>query len=150
MLKISFEITTPEGVVYKADVDEISLPTRSGEITILPNHIPLVSSLVPGELRIKKNGETIFLATAGGFIEVQPENRVVVLADSAEMAEKIDIKQAEEAKRRAELLMKEKKVDDVEYSALAGKIEQELARIRVAHKHRSRRQGLGQSTGQPS
>lgn len=146
MEKISFEITTPEGVIYKSDIEEVSLPTRTGEITILPHHIPLVAALVPGELRIKKDGQTIFLAVAGGFIEVQLGNRVVVLADSAEMAEKIDIKQAEEAKKRAEALMREKKVDDVEYAALAGQIERELARIRVARRHRSHNLGLGSST----
>jgi len=142
MDKISFEITTPEGVIYKSEVDEVSLPTKTGEITILSHHIPLVSALIPGELRIKKDGEIIFLAVAGGFIEVQPNNRVVVLADSAEMAEKIDIKQAEEAKRRAEELMKEKKVDDVEYTQLASLLERELARLRVARKHRSHRSQL--------
>lgn len=144
MDKISFEITTPEGNIYKSEVEEVSLPTKTGEITILPHHIPLVSTLVPGELRIKKDNQVIFLAVAGGFIEVQPNNRVVVLADNAEMAEKIDLDRAEQARKRAEELMKEKAVDDVEYTALASKIEKELARIRVARRHRSHRLGLGQ------
>lgn len=136
--KISFEITTPEGVIYRDQVEQISLPTKMGEITILPHHIPLVASLYPGEIRVKKDGLTDLLAVAGGFIEVQPDNRVVVLADSAERAEKIDIKRAEEAKKRAEELMKQKKFDEVEYTALAAKMERELARLRVARKHHSR------------
>ncbi|HPV70592.1 MAG TPA: F0F1 ATP synthase subunit epsilon [Candidatus Magasanikbacteria bacterium] len=144
MDKISFEITTPEGNIYKSEVDEVSLPTKTGEITILPHHIPLVSALIPGELRVKNDNQTIFLAVAGGFIEVQPNSRVVVLADNAEMAEKIDLDRAEQARKRAVELMKEKAVDDVEYTALASKIERELARIRVARKHRSHRLGLGQ------
>jgi len=144
MQKISFEITTPNGVAYKDFVDEISLPTTMGEITVLPNHIPLVSILKPGELKVKKDGNMEFLATAGGFIEVQPGNRVVVLADNAERAEEIDIERAEKARQRAEALMKEKQVDNVEYAALASKLEREIARIKVAKRHRSRMAGISE------
>lgn len=140
-MKISFEITTPERVVYKDEVDQITLPTAMGEITVLPNHIPLVAALKPGEIRLIKNGQEIIMAAAGGFIEVQPGNRVIVLADNAERAEEIDVSRAEAARQRAEELMKQKSVQDVEYTALAVKLERELARLRVARKHRARRLG---------
>lgn len=140
-MKISFEITTPERIVYKDEVDQITLPTEMGEITILPNHIPLVSVLRPGEMRIIKNGQETVLAVAGGFIEVEPKNRVIVLADNAERVEEINIERAEAARKRAEELMKEKSVQDVEYTALASQLERELARLRVARKHRGRHAG---------
>ncbi len=143
MSKISFEITTPEGVVYKADdVESVSLPTQTGEITILPGHIPLVSILITGEVRITRNKEINLLAVSGGFIEIQPNSKVTVLADTAERAENIDIERAETARRKATEMMKEKKTDDVGYAALASQIERELARLRVAHKHREHRASL--------
>lgn len=140
-MKISFEITTPERTVFKDEVDQITLPTEMGEITILPNHIPLVSVLRPGEMRVIKNGQETVLAVAGGFIEVEPKNRVIVLADNAERVEEINIERAEAARKRAEELMKEKSVQDVEYTALASQLERELARLRVARKHRARHIG---------
>jgi len=141
--KISFEITTPERSVFKAeDIDELSLPTQTGEITILPNHIPLVSALVPGEVRIKRGAEMQLLAVSGGFIEVQPKSKVVVLADTAERAEEINIEIVEAARRKAEELMKQKHLNDVEYTALAAQMERELARLRVARKHRSHHAGF--------
>ena len=135
MTKLNFEITTPEGVVYKEEVDQVTLPTQKGEITVLPNHIPLVAILKPGELKIVKNKEEEFLACAGGYIEVLPGNRVVVLADNAERAKDIDITRAEAARKQAEDLLKQKHTDDVDYTALAGKIERELTRLRVARRH---------------
>ena len=138
MSKLNFEITTPEGVVYKEEVDQVTLPTQKGEITVLPNHIPLVAVLKPGELKIIKNKEEEYLACDGGYIEVLPGNRVVVLADNAERAKDIDVTRAEAARKRAEELLKQKHTDDVDYTALAGKIERELARLRVARRHHAK------------
>lgn len=140
-MKISFEITTPERTVFKDEIDQVTLPTEMGEITILPNHIPLVGVLHPGELRIIKDGKEQVLAVAGGFIQILPKNKVMILADNAELAEEIDIKRAETARQRAEELMKEKKAQDVDYTGLAAKLERELARLRVARKHRGRSLG---------
>lgn len=133
--KIKFQITTPEGVVYSDEVDEVVLPTVEGEIGILPNHVPLVSLLSAGELRIKKGTETIYLAVSGGFIEVRPD-KVVVLADTAERAEAIDEVRADEARKKAQQLMKEKRADATEFSAIAAKLEKELARLRVVRRRR--------------
>lgn len=133
--KLNFEITTPEKVVYSDQVDEVVLPTPQGEIGILPNHIPLVSLLASGELRIKKGNEIVYMAVSGGFIEVKPD-KVVVLADMAEQAEEIDEQKAEAARKAAESLIKEKRVDAAEFAALSAKIEKELARLKVARRRR--------------
>lgn len=136
--KLNFEITTPEGTIFSETVDEIVLPTASGEIGILPNHIPLVSLLVPGEIRIKKGDEVTYMAVSGGFIEVRPD-KVVVLADTAEHAEDIDEDRAEEARKRAQEFSKEKRADAREYAALTAKIEKEFARLKVVRRKRNRR-----------
>lgn len=136
--KLKFEITTPEKIVYSAEVDEVVLPTPQGEIGILPNHIPLVSLLTPGEIRIKKDGEAVFMAVSGGFIEVRPD-KVVALADTAEHAEEIDEQRAEEARKRAEQLSKEQRRDNVDYMALAAKMEKELTRLKVARRKKKYR-----------
>src|SRR3989338_5548929 len=77
--KLRFEITTPERTVYKEEIDQVTVPTVAGEITILPNHIPLVSQLMAGELAVKRGHDIIHMAVSGGFIEVRKNNEVVVL-----------------------------------------------------------------------
>ncbi|MCX6741062.1 MAG: F0F1 ATP synthase subunit epsilon [Candidatus Parcubacteria bacterium] len=139
MSKIHFEIVTPERVVLKEEIDQITVPTKQGEITVLPNHIPLIAALKPGVIEIKKNdGKTIdHLAVSGGFIEVLP-TKVVILADTAERAEEIDEKRAQEAYNRAQKLMTEKQVDAQEYALVAAKIEKEMARLKVVRRRKSR------------
>lgn len=142
---LHFQIATPERVVFEAPaVEAITLPTKMGEITILPDHLPLVASLVPGEVRVKVGGQEIMMAVSGGFIEVRP-GQVVVLADTAERAEEIDEARAAEARERAHKLMQQERVtEEADYAALAAKLEKELARLKVVRKHRERgRIGLG-------
>lgn len=137
-MKIKFEITTPERVVYKDEVDQLTIPTKEGEITVLPNHIPLVSVLAPGALTVKKNGEEAYMATSGGFIEVQPGNKVIILADTAERSEELSVEAIEAARERARAVMAEKRnVDDVAFADAAAALERELARLKVARKHKS-------------
>lgn len=139
MSSIKFKIITPEKVVYESEISQVTLPTQQGEITILPNHLPLVSVLQPGELIIKKDNQEIAMAVSGGFVQVK-KNEVVVLADTAEQAEEIDEARAEEARQRARKLMAEyKDKEAVEYTALAAKIEKELARLKVARKRKHQR-----------
>ncbi len=138
-ITLYFQITTPERVVFDApSVESITLPTKMGEITILPNHLPLVSSLVPGEVRVKIGNEEISMAVSGGFIEVSP-GKVVVLADTAERAEEIDEIRAEQARQRAKDLMEKKSAEAVDYTTLAAKLEKELARLKVVRKHREQK-----------
>jgi len=132
---INFKIATPERVVFKDEVEQITLPTKLGQITVLPDHIPLISVLVPGEIIVKKANSVFAMSVSGGFVEVQAE-KVVILADTAERAEEIDIKRAEQAKERAKQAMQTKRMDAREFTALAVQIEKELARIRVARKYK--------------
>jgi F-type H+-transporting ATPase subunit epsilon len=134
---IKFEIATPERVVLKQEIISITAPTQSGEITILPDHIPLVSILKPGVVEVKlADGEIEIIAVSGGFIEVL-KDKIVILADSAEKGAELDETQIIEAKKRAEEA-KEKAKNEVHYdwSAVAAKLEVEMARERALHKWR--------------
>lgn len=135
---IKFKITTPEKVVWEDDVLQATIPTAEGEITILPNHIPLISILKAGEMRLlTKNGEQV-IALAGGFLEIKGGNEIIVLADNAERAVEIDIKRAQEAKQRAEEQMKQiKNVEDVDYARLQAIIDREMNRIKVGKKYKN-------------
>jgi len=136
-MPLHLTMLTPERVVYDADILEMTVPTAMGEIGILPNHLPLVSLLKPGELRVKKDGTEIQLAITGAFIEVKPGNQIQLLVDAAERVEEIDVERAEQARARAEEYLREKKFrSDVEYTALQAQLERALARIRIAKKYR--------------
>lgn len=138
--RIKFEIATPERVVLKEEILQVTVPTQEGEITVLPKHSPLVSILKPGVLELKKlDGEIEIISISGGFIEVLL-NKVIILADTAERAEEIDIERAEEARKRAEESLKDmRSVDASQFAQLAAQIEKELARVRSAKKWRSLR-----------
>ena len=101
MAKLRVEIVTGERVVYtEEDVDMVVAPGIDGTLGILPRHAPLITVLSSGELRIQKGGREQALVVFGGFMEVTPD-RVIVLADTAENVEEIDLAQAEEARNRA-------------------------------------------------
>lgn len=136
MTKLQFKIATPESVVYEGDVDSLTCPTEMGEVTILPNHIPLVANLKPGEMKIVEGGQLRHLFVAGGFLEVRAGNEVVILADAAEHEEEIDVKRAEEARKKARRLMAEKIQGEEEYAEVLGALERSLARLKVASKRK--------------
>ena len=106
MASIKLDVVTAERAVYSEEVDAVIAPGVEGELGILPHHTPLMTTLQPGELQVRKGGEELFLAISGGFLEVRPD-RVIVLADTAERVEEIDIARAEEAKHRAEERLRE-------------------------------------------
>ena len=137
---IKLEIVTPEMVVLKEEILQATVPTASGEITILPDHIPLVSILKPGVLEVKKaDGSSEIMAVSGGFIEVL-HDKIVILADSAERAENLDESLIQEAKQQAEENKKSAKFkDDVEFADLSARIETELAREHALNKWRKLR-----------
>ena len=129
---IKFEIVTPEKIVLKEEIIQVSVPTKQGEITVLPGHIPLVASLKPGVIEIvNKNENRDIMSISGGFIEVL-KDKIVILADTAERAEEIDIEKAEEAKKIAEETMREKRFDHEQFADLSAKISKELARTKAA------------------
>lgn len=141
-LKIKFKIVTPEKTVYEDEIYQATLPVIDGLVTILPNHRSYIAALKPGEIVLKKEKggqEEIDLAVSGGFIEFD-KNNLVVLADTAERAEEIDLERAEEAKKRAEDLKKQRiSIDETEYAQVAIALEKELARIRVVKRFRTRK-----------
>ncbi|MEK7073164.1 MAG: ATP synthase F1 subunit epsilon [Patescibacteria group bacterium] len=147
-MPLHFEITSPERLVFKDEIEQVSIPTALGEITVLPGHIPLVAELVPGELRVKRRGEMHFYAVAGGFVEVLSGNRVVILADAAERDDELDIKTIEAAEARArQVLSAQTHRDDEAFASAAAALEHEMARLRVARKRAPRstpvtRQGI--------
>ncbi len=132
-MPLSLKIVTPERIVYEDTVDSVTAMTQMGEITILPGHIPLVGNLQAGELRIRTNGNEQFLVASTGFLEVRLGNEVVILADTAERVEELELEKIAEAKERARRLLEEKRnVDDVAFANAAAMLERELARERVA------------------
>ena len=135
---MKFKIATPERVVLDEEVESVTLPTQMGEITVLPGHVPLVAKLVAGEIKFKQKGKEKFFAASSGFIEVKPENEIIVLADTAELAHEIDIERAEAARDRARKLMQETYKDEKAFADASAALERSLARLRVARRHRTR------------
>ena len=135
--KLKLKLVTPERIVYEEEVDQVTATTGMGEITVLPGHIPLVSTLRDGELRTKTNGKEELMVASTGFIEIRPGDEVVILADSADRAEELDIKSIEEAKERAQKALDEaRNQEDVDFGELTATLERELARHRVALKRK--------------
>lgn len=148
MSVIHFKIVTPEKTVLEEEIYQITIPIEGGDVTLLPDHVPYIGVVKPGEILIRKemSGEEISLATSGGFVELH-DNILVVLADTAERADEIDLARAEEARKKAEEIMKERvHADDEDYARVAAMIEKESTRVRVAKKHHSRR-GLTMNNG---
>ena len=136
-MPIRLDIVTAERVVFSDEVDIIIAPGKEGEIGILPHHSPLMTTLNSGELIARKSGEEYSLAISGGFLEVQPD-RVIILADSAERAEEIDIARAEEAKTRAkETLSTATSQTDMAQAEAA--LRRALARLEVADRRKKKK-----------
>ena len=136
-MTIKLDIVTAEQLVYSDDVDIVVAPGIDGELAVLPHHAPLMTMLQPGELRVRKSGEELFMAITGGFLEVRPD-RVTILADAAERAEDIDAARAEEAKRRAEERLSGK-ISEGDMDRAEAALRRSLLRLRVAEKRRRRR-----------
>ncbi len=138
--KIKFEIVTPERVVLKKDIFQVTVPTEEGEITVLPDHIPLMSILKPGVLEIKNSeGEIEVMSVSGGFLQVT-RGKIIVLADTAEKAEELDEQRIEEAKARAEEKKKElSSSDQVRFTNISIQLDKELARFKALNRWRKLR-----------
>lgn len=132
---IKFEIVTPEQVVMKEKIIQVNAPTKQGYITILFGHIPLVASLASGVIEIiKENGEQEIMSVSGGFIEVSKE-KIVILADTAERAEEIDIDRVHEARKIAEKIKNlDTQFDQAKFTNISAKIAKELARSKAVKK----------------
>src|SRR6478752_9731994 len=100
-MALHLEIVTPEKLAYADEVDAVVLPGSEGELGVLPHHAPLISTLGAGELRLRKAGREESFAIVGGFLQVLPD-KVVVMAETADMASEIDLEKPQEARRQAE------------------------------------------------
>ena len=140
MPKLDIDIVTAERVVYsEQEVDEIIAPGAEGEFAVLPRHAAFLTTIVPGVVVIRKGGDEIEMAISGGFVEVR-DNRVVVLADTAERAEEIDAERAEQARHRAEERMG-KRDAEVDMAGATAALERSVARLKVVERRRRRRAG---------
>lgn len=137
MPTIKLDIVTAERSVFSEDVDMVIAPGVDGQLGILPYHAPLMTTLVPGELVVKRDGSEFCLAISGGFLEVRPD-RVIVLADSAERAEEIDVSRAQEARLRAEKLLAEGYPAGVDSARVEASLRRSLIRLKVATRRRKR------------
>jgi F-type H+-transporting ATPase subunit epsilon len=131
-MPLVLEIVTPERLAYSEEVDSVQLPGVEGELGVLPHHAPLVSMLGVGELRIRKGGAEESFAIVGGFLQVRP-HKVVVMAETPDMASEIDLEKAQQARREAEQAL-EGRVEAVDLSAARAALQQALLRIRVAER----------------
>lgn len=135
-MPLTLEIVTPEAKVYSDTIDSVVIPTVEGEIGILPGHIPLVTQVQDGELRVQKGGQVQLLAVSGGFAQVDDHN-VRVLAERAISEEKIDEGAVEAALKRAEQELKEaKNIDPQQYEHLQSLIR--YSGVQLAVKRRKR------------
>jgi len=132
-MSIQLEIVTPERLAYSDTVDSVVLPGTEGELGVLPHHAPLVSMLGVGELRIRKGGQEESFAIVGGFLQVRPD-KVVVMAETADMASEIDLEKAQEARREAERAIESGYQEGADLAAARAQLQQALLRIRVAER----------------
>ena len=139
MSPLRLEIVTAERSVFSDDVDVVVAPGIDGQLSILPHHAPLLTALQVGELRIKKQGEEISMALSGGFLEVM-RNKVLILADTAERDDEIDLERAEAAKRRAEQTLRAVGTG-VDRARAEAALHRALTRINIAQRRRRRAPG---------
>lgn len=133
---LKLRILTGDNIVYQNDeISFVTIPTSDGEITVLANHIPLISTIKTGEIKIGNGKEVVACAISKGILEVREHSTVIILAERAEMAHLLDVKRAEEAYKKAlELKHEEKMEEDRDNAKATGLIEKELNRIKVGSK----------------
>jgi F-type H+-transporting ATPase subunit epsilon len=142
-MPLNLEIVTPERLAYSGSVDSVQLPGSEGELGILPHHAPLIATLGAGELRVRRGGAEESFAVFGGFVQVLPD-KVVVMAESADLASEIDLERANDARRAAEQAIEAGVHEGANLAAARAALQRELVRIRVAerrHHEGSRHRG---------
>jgi F-type H+-transporting ATPase subunit epsilon len=131
---LKLEIVTPQATVYSEDVEMVTLPGVEGQLGILPQHVRLMTQLVPGEMIVRKNGQDRFLAVGEGLIEITGD-RVAIVTDMAVAAENIDEAKAEQARQRAAARLREK-LSTEEVASVNAALVRSLAQLRVKRRHR--------------
>jgi len=135
-LSFTLEIITPDGIIYNEEVSEVMLPTPKGQIAILPHHVALFAKLVEGEIVIQKNGKESLMAVLGGIAEVS-DNSVKILSDYAVKADSIVMARAQEAKKRAEEALLNKKSNE-DFALLDQDLKKSILELKVAEKVRKK------------
>jgi F-type H+-transporting ATPase subunit epsilon len=126
---LKLEIVTPAGTVYSEDVEMVTLPGVAGQMGVYPQHVPLITQMVPGEMIVRKDGRDLFMATGEGLIEVTAK-RVAILTDLAIPADRIDEAKAEGARQRAEARLHDK-LSAKEVATVNASLARSLAQLRV-------------------
>jgi F-type H+-transporting ATPase subunit epsilon len=126
---LKLHIVTPEASVYSADVEIVTMPTIVGQLGIMPDHVRLVTQLVPGEIIVRRDGQTDYLAVGGGLVQVTGES-VSILTDLAVAADSIDEAKAEEARQRAAARLREK-LSAEEVASVNASLARSLAQLKV-------------------
>jgi F-type H+-transporting ATPase subunit epsilon len=137
-MPLHLEVITPERKVYEDDVDMVVAPASEGYVGILPHHVPLFTTLGPGEFKVKKGGVEEVLAVFGGFMDVRSD-RVVVLTDAAEPAEEIDAGRAQQARERAQQVLAAGPASAADEQRARAELQRALVRLRVSEGRRRRR-----------
>jgi F-type H+-transporting ATPase subunit epsilon len=137
-MPLHLEVITPERKVYEDDVDMVVAPASEGYVGILPHHVPLFTTLGPGEFKVKKGGVEEVLAVFGGFMDVRSD-RVVVLTDAAEHAEEIDATRAQQARESAQQVLAAGPASAADEQRARAELQRALVRLRVSESRRRRR-----------
>ena len=132
-MSLLLEIVTPEKLAYRDQVDEVLVPGADGQRGILPHHPPLIATLGVGELRIRKGAAEEYFAIVGGFLQVRPD-KVVVMAETADLASEIDLERAQQARKDAESALSSAYVEAADVAAARAALDRALVRIRVAER----------------
>lgn len=142
--KIHLKVVTPEKIILDEEVFSVNVPTKEGEIGILPQHIPLVADLKSGDVVATNEEGVIPIAIVGGFVEIKNDENgntvVVVLADFAEHVSTLTDEVIERARARAEELKKEmENKDHVDFEHFETELERSITRIKIADKWRTKK-----------
>jgi F-type H+-transporting ATPase subunit epsilon len=136
MKTIHLDIVTPDGSAFSGDVESIVIPAWEGQLGILPGREPLVAALQAGELRYRRDGKEELMAVSGGFAQIDPK-KVVVLAETAELAKQIDeVRAKAKLHEKQEALKGASHLDETQVSAMQASLLKELIRIKIAEKYR--------------
>ena len=142
MPTLRLEIVTPEAKTYSEDVDMVTLPGADGEYGILPLHVPLITALKPGALKVQKGGQEILLATGGGFAEVMPD-RVSILTDMAVRDADVDESAAQAAMDRAKAALADKTLSSEAQAEAEAALARSLAQLHIKrHRHAANNPGV--------
>ncbi|KKK37944.1 ATP synthase F0F1 subunit epsilon [Mesobacillus campisalis] len=133
MKTMKVHVVTPDGPVYDSEVEMVSTKAQTGELGILPGHIPMVAPLQIGAVRLMKGVNTDYVAVSGGFLEVRPDT-VTILAQTAEKSSEIDIERAVRAKERAEQRLRERQQENIDFKRAELALQRAINRISIAQR----------------